>query len=832
MNSISNSDFDEKEVLNKLKKYLPSQSPLKDFIHHNTLHAFQEHTFFEALKLVNETFGYKTILSLEEFRELYGRGEISESVLYKIAAEKKGTTAAEYWIRQLKEYSASKKQQPILGRLRKRWKEYYGVDLEINVQGQLFRLLNSYLDQGIAIWKFPGQEYSFLDALRRLEATSYTHLFNTPRAASLFKDPATTLEDVLSLLVKDRSLYEQYLFDQQFSHPGWSGMVVSIEKKPSALIHSRNIRLEEVIFIECLLELDILDGRLKGNWNPLSLKEGESITPLFVKGEQTIEDELLEMFQEAYEWTFYEKVLAGIQSKPSENKKGKIDFQSFFCMDDRECSIRRNLELVNQHIETFGTPGHYNLDICFQPEDAELYTKVCPAPVQPRFLIKESSRNTLSKKDVHFNRHSHGLLNGWVYTHTVGLWSGLKLMLNVFHPVENASSVSSSRHMMPDSVLSVLNENPELIVDGLQVGLQIPEMIERVEGVLRSTGLTTHFAPIVYIIGHGSSSSNNTHYAGYDCGACSGRPGSVNARVFSIIANMPEVRNGLRWKGIYIPDNTWFVGGLHDTARDEISFFDEQLLDNEHAALHLKNKKDFEKALDMTAKERSRRFMSVNSQRSADKVHKDVRKRTVSLFEPRPELNHSNNTLCIIGRRAMTESVFLDRRSFLNSYDYRTDPSGDLLLGIINAAAGVVGGINLEYYFSRIDNHNLGAGTKLPHNVMGLIGVANGIEGDLRTGLPSQMIEVHEPLRMLVIIEQTPELTLATFKRNPSTYQWFENEWLNLVVKNPEDGKLYRFKQGHFMLYDLQENSIKKITDLESEIESTHENLPIYHLSV
>ena len=36
---------------------------------------------------------------------------------------------------------------------------------------------------------------------------------------------------------------------------------------------------------------------------------------------------------------------------------------------------------------------------------------------------------------------------------------------------------------------------------------------------------------------------------------------------------------------------------------------------------------------------------------------------------------------------------------------------------------------------------------------MGLIGVANGIDGDLRPGLPSQMIEVHDPVRLLVIAE-------------------------------------------------------------------------------
>ena len=201
------------------------------------------------------------------------------------------------------------------------------------------------------------------------------------------------------------------------------------------------------------------------------------------------------------------------------------------------------------------------------------------------------------------------------------------------------------------------------------------------------------------------------------------------------------------------------------------------------------------------------------------------------MFEPRPELNHATNSLCIVGRRSLTKNLFLDRRAFLNSYDYNIDPDGKLLFNILKPLGPVCGGINLEYFFSRVDNQKLGAGTKLPHNVMGLFGVANGIDGDLRPGLPSQMIEVHDPVRLLLIVEHFPDVVLETIQRSPEVYEWYINEWVHLVVVDPSTQKTILIYGAAPSSITNRYNMLTLLTDITSLVEATHENIPVHIIS-
>ena len=830
MESIEHS-FDEKTVLHELKHFLPAQAPLKDFIHHNTLHAFQNLKFYEALRKASKMFGYKVTLSLDEFRERYKSQIIRKDILEKIVLERKGSEDFKVWMDNVISKKYDTENESRIGSVRSYWKSEYHIDLDLLTQPILFRVLCSYLDQGISIWNFPVSHKGFLDSIREMERNSYSSFFRSERVKKLLLNGTCGITDLLEIVVGDESLYEQYLFDQQFAHQGWSGMVSTLEIQPESLLDRKKITLQELIIFELLLEIDALDSQFGRIWAPLANRIENRPTDLFAEVPKTELDEVYSIWQDAFEWSYYDEVLAGIKTEKKSNTAvpGK-SFRAMFCIDDRECSFRRYLEKFDPACETYGTPGFFSVEFFFQPEHGKFYTKLCPAPLTPKYLIKEQETTGKKKKDVHFTKQTHSLFRGWLISQTLGFWSAFRLFINIFRPAMSPATASSFAHMDRFSKLTIQNTDVSDIENGLQIGFTIEEMTNRVEGLLKSIGLVNDFAPIVYVIGHGASSVNNTYYAGYDCGACCGRPGSVNARVISFMANHPEVRAMLSSRGLDIPKETQFVGGLHDTTRDEIAFFDEDTLSSQNMEKHKKNQLVMAKALDINSKERSRRFESINTKLSPEKIHQKVKTRSVSLFEPRPEYNHATNTLCIVGRRAITKNLFLDRRAFMNSYDHTIDPEGKLLFGIMKPLGPVCGGINLEYFFSRVDNQKLGAGTKLPHNVMGLFGVANGADGDLRPGLPSQMIEIHDPIRLLIIVEHFPNVVLETIQKLPEMYEWFINEWVNLVAIDPETQEFFVFKDGKFSKYVPVKTSVGALSDVTSLIEESQENLSVYEI--
>ena len=875
---MNNQSFDESHVIHELKHFLPSQMALKDFIHHNSLHAFQHMKFYDAIFKASKIFGFQVHLQLPEYREMYTTGRIREDVLQMVIANKKGKEAVADWREKLISKNYDTINHPLIGQLRKYWKDVYHLDLDNKVHPLLFRILCAFLDQGIAVESFPVVNKPFMESMKELEQNSFVSFFKTKAVKQKFLSGNYSLPELLKTIVGKEDYFEQYLFDQQFAHPGWSGFVSAVEDNPQTLLDRKQITLKELLEFELLLELDALNHALGNKWQPLTTHVSEIPIDLFADQPKTELAEVIELWQDAFEWSYYDSVLKGIllaaplnppqggNSDPANLKTtieledskaplagvgglspaggGGASLQAIFCIDEREDSIRRHLEAVDRKAETFGAPGFFGVEFYFQQEGGKFYDKLCPAPVTPNYLIKESDAKSIRKDELIYTKLTHGIVSGFLLSISFGFWAFVKKIQLLFRPKMSPAISDAYAHMDKLSTLTIENKNPTDIENGLQIGYTLNEMVTRGENFLRGIGLVKNFAPIVYFVAHGSSSANNPHHGAHDCGACSGRPGATNARVQSFILNHKKVREILATKGIVIPDATQFIGSMHDTAADVWGYYDEDILTTENAQLHLINKQNFETALNLNAKERSRRFASINTKQELAQVRKAIHNRSVSLFEPRPELGHGTNTLAIIGRRQTSKRLFLDRRAFLNSYDYTTDPDGAILTAVMRPIGLVCGGINLEYYFSRVDNIKMGAGTKLPHNVMGLFGVANSSDGDLRPGLPWQMIEVHDPVRLLVIVEHQPDIVLKAIQSSPEVFEWYNNEWVHIVALHPLEQQFYYFRNGVFSKYEPITNAseIKTIHNMEEFIEgakemttnhivhATEENLPVYLL--
>lgn len=524
--------------------------------------------------------------------------------------------------------------------------------------------------------------------------------------------------------------------------------------------------------------------------------------------------------------------------------------QVVFCIDEREESIRRALEEFDPDVETLGAAGFFGVAVNYQGLDDPHGVALCPVVVTPQHAVIE--KPVSSDEQLHKQRQSlrktwanlahngyvgsRTMLRGGIGTMGLGMLSLFPLVTRVLAP-RTAGRLRGwlEERLLPEPrtelTLMSRNEAGHDKIEGLLVGFSVREKAERVAGVLRPAGLVENLSRIVVILGHGSTSLNNPHESAHDCGACGGRRGGPNARLFAAMANHPQVRELLPELGINIPPDTWFVGGYHDTCNDDVIFFDEDAIPASHQTDFSRISRSLDRARAANALERSRRFEAAWKDITPEAALRHVQERAEHLAEPRPEYGHATNAVAIVGRRSLTRGLFLDRRAFLISYDPTLDEKNDRLAALLGAAGPVCAGINLEYYFSFVDNERYGCGTKLPHNVTGLVGVMNGHAGDLRTGLPWQMVEVHEPVRLLLIVETTPERVMQAVRQSTVVTELVEKRWTRVVTMDPADGRMHVYRNGEFEAFDHAAEKLPQAISSADWFLGKLEHLPIARIA-
>lgn len=524
-------------------------------------------------------------------------------------------------------------------------------------------------------------------------------------------------------------------------------------------------------------------------------------------------------------------------------------FQIVTCIDDREESFRRHLEEVQPCCETFGAAGFFAVAMYYRGAADGFYKPLCPGVITPDHYVQEDVGYTF--EGVHqgraelrrrlglaghlFQTRSRTFLGG-IFAGIVGSLATVPLVARVLFPHLTARIRRRFGSLLQPPPVTHLQLERYAETPGptdAHIGYTTDEMAGVVVRLLQDIGLTKSnaFSRLFIVCGHGSSSLNNPHESAYCCGACAGKRGGPNARAFARMANDWRVRALVAEQGIAIPDDATFVGAYHNTCDDSVVFYDLDQLPASH-------REDFEAARDAieearrrNAHERCRRFASASLDLSAKDALRHVEGRAQDISQARPEYNHATNALCVVGRRDWSRGLFLDRRAFLTSYDpTQDDDDHSILLRILSAAIPVCAGINLEYYFSCVDYKKYGSGSKLPHNIVSLLGVMEGTSSDLRTGLYQQMVEIHEPLRILFLIETTPEAMLSIMERNEAIARLCQGNWSQLAVIDAETSEVQVFRNGRFDPFDTSSSELNQVSSSLECYEGERDHRPFFSI--
>ncbi|WP_072382751.1 YbcC family protein [Novosphingobium sp. NDB2Meth1] len=632
-----------------------------------------------------------------------------------------------------------------------------------------------YFDKGQALWAAPRGKgaYAAWQAVASHDLTP--EIAGLTGFGSLVADAPERAAEALACAVDTLALpsaaLPTYFHSLLVTLGGWAH-VARYELWQAELAGKSDETITDFLTIRLLWEQALLGrygSKIGPSWLATIAAHEEPVEP---SADQIVDAILQEAAERAGQTALSETLaepLAGFERQPPV-------LQAAFCIDVRSEVFRRALESLDKRIQTLGFAGFFGLTASHQRFASDVHEHRLPV------LLNAGLTSRVGSEGATHARHT---------ARAERAWGRFKLAaVSSFAFVEAAGPIYIGK-LLKDALGLKANKPPR---DPKPFADPAPDTATRVgmaASILGAMSLTTEFAPLVLLAGHGANVVNNPHASGLHCGACGGYSGEVNARLLAGLLNDREVRAGLVDKGILIPDTTLFVAALHDTTTDAVTLYTEDQPTDLHRDAIAQAEQWLAAAAVLTRSERALRLPRANSDAS-------VIKRSRDWSETRAEWALAGCKAFIAAPRMRTAGRSLEGRAFLHDYVWQRDEGFGVLELIMTAPVVVASWISLQYYGSSVSPELFGGGNKLLHNVVGGIGVIEGNGGPLRAGLPWQSVHdghqlMHEPLRLSVCIEAPREAMTAVLEKHAGVRALFDNKWLHLFAIDDEGKLAWRY---------------------------------------
>lgn len=795
-------------------RVLPTHYPLTTFIAVNPLAGLEAMPFEQAIRRAGDLYGIRGTLPLSAFRDLYRRGRITDADLDR-ALSRRFPHLLERPRLQLGRHAMTPVQllraDLVYGIGNPEPKRRYRTKAEV-LAPEVADAIDAHVAKwcaaffGGAGWPMPGRGQGFYPAWRALVPFDRA----LPRKArarmrATSERPDDAVLSALDALGLEDEARVTYLQAHLTRLPGWAAHV--------RWCTGRGVGIDVLDYLAVRLsyEAALLVGR-RGDVTPAQSHptlpsarsrvthltdalglSGATETQLATAARTlaalpVTAREIL--WQNALESHYRDALLADLHAhQPTPPQPAHT--QLITCIDTRSEGLRRHLETFDGY-QTFGFAGFFAAAIRFTDLLGGPPADLCPVLISPNHEVIEvaapdaglaadrrlAGMTQLAGAESAFHAAKDATAAPFALAEAAG-WAAAPL--SAAKTLTPAAS-GATRRWLRDRIAPPA---PTMIdVESMPLSQRV--LIAQV--TLSTIGLTRDFARLVVLCAHGSTTENNAYQASLDCGACGGQPGGPNARTAAAIMNHTQVRDELRHLGIHIPDHTHFVAALHDTATDRVNVLDTHLVPDSHRSALRQLQADLAHAGAALAAERCAVLPGSPRRISTRKAARHVTGRSMDWAQVYPEWGLAGNAAFVVAPRDVTRGINLRRRVFLHSYAAEVDSDGTALETILTAPLVVAQWINYQYYFSTVAPQIFGAGTKTIHNVVGEVGVIAGHTGDLRIGLPWQSVHdghklLHEPQRLMAVIQAPLPRIDTVVERNPILQQLFGNDWIAVAAR-------------------------------------------------